>query len=295
MSAPHTSPLIERLLACSTFPGPGVPLMCAVSGGADSSALLVLAAAAGCAVTAHHVDHGLRAESKAEAEVVAALAERFGAAFVGHTVRVDSGPNLEARARAARLGVLPADIATGHTMDDRAETVLLNLLRGAARSGLSPHTDRARHPIIGLRRSDTVALCAEVGIEPIQDPTNLDPAHQRNRVRHELLPLLTDIASRDLAPILDRQADLFADEDALLDELAGELDPTDARQLAAAHPALARRAIRNWITSMWDRDHPPGGESVERVLHVAQGRAVSTQIEGGRSVHRRDQRLRFQA
>ena len=257
-------------------------------------ALLVLAVAAGCDVTAHHVDHGLRDGSADEADIVRAVAERFGAGFVAHTVTVEPGSNLEARARAARYGVLPPAVATGHTLDDRAETIVINLLRGAARTGLSPHRDRARHPILALRRSETQALCRELGLETVDDPTNTDPVHLRNRVRHEALPLLEDIAGRDLAPILDRQADVLAAEDELLDSLAAQIDPTDARAVADAHPALARRAIRNWITATWNRGHPPGGESVERVLRVAHGSAVATQIEGGQRVHRTGQRLRLE-
>ena len=85
------------LLARCTFPEPGTPLVCGVSGGADSLALLVLAVAAGCAVTAVHVDHGLRPGSAAEADVVRAAAERYGAGFRSVAVGVVPGPNLEAR------------------------------------------------------------------------------------------------------------------------------------------------------------------------------------------------------
>lgn len=282
------------LLARCTFPPPGTPLACAVSGGPDSTALLVLAVAAQCTVTAHHVDHGLRDGSAAEADLVRRLAEELGADFVSHTVVVDSGPNLEARAREARYGALPTEIATGHTLDDRAETIVINLLRGAARTGLAPHRNRARHPILALRRHETQALCRDLGLATVDDPSNQDPAHLRNRVRHEALPMLNEIAGRDLAPILDRQADLLADEDELLDALASEIDPTDARAVAAAPPALARRAIRQWIMTSWQRGHPPGGESVERVLQVAHGSAVSTQIEGGQRIHRTGQKLRLE-
>lgn len=287
-------PLVEQLLERCAFPEPGTPLACAVSGGPDSSALLVLAVAAGCQVTAHHVDHGLRPDSAAEAELVRALADRFDAEFVGHTVRVAPGSNLEARARQARFSVLPDTVATGHTLDDQAETMVINLLRGAARTGLSPHLDTDRHPIIGLRRAETHQVCSVLDLDIVRDPTNDDPAFLRNRVRHEALPLLEEIANRDLAPLLARQASLMGDEDMLLDALAAEIDPTDALAVAAAHPALARRAIRNWIAASWTRGHPPAGQSVERVLEVARGSAVSTQIEGGQRIHRTAQRMRLE-
>ncbi len=96
-----------------------------------------------------------------------------------------------------------------------------------------------RHPLLGLRRAETEALCTSMGLEPVRDPSNDDPRHLRNRVRHELLPLCAELARRDPVPLLARQADLLRDESALLEELAGEAvpDPTDAR-------ALARRAAR---------------------------------------------------
>src|ERR1039458_3679313 len=129
--------LVTDLLPQCDFPPPGSVLDCAVSGGADSLALLILAAAAGCAVTAIHVDHGLREQSAAESTVVAEAAALVGAGFVAEKVTVPLGPNLEARARAARFGVLPDPVATGHTMDDQAETILLNLLRGSGADGLA--------------------------------------------------------------------------------------------------------------------------------------------------------------
>ena len=129
--------LVSDLVPRCSFPPPGTAFDCAVSGGPDSLALLVLAAAAGCLVTAIHVDHGLRAGSDAEAAVVARAAVLVGARFVAEKVVVGAGPNLEARARAARLASLPPGVATGHTMDDQAETILLNLLRGSGADGLA--------------------------------------------------------------------------------------------------------------------------------------------------------------
>ena len=112
-------------------------MCCAVSGGADSLALLVLAVEAGCVR-----DRGPRRPrpaggSAAEADVVRAAAAGLGAGFVSERVVVEPGPNLEARARAARYSVLPAGVLTGHTADDQAETVLLNLMWGAGLDGLA--------------------------------------------------------------------------------------------------------------------------------------------------------------
>ncbi len=276
-----------ELLPRCRFPEPGASLTCAVSGGPDSLALLVLAVAAGCEVTVVHVDHGLRPGSAEEADVVAAAAARFGAGFRSERVEVMPGPNLEARARDVRRAVLPSGAATGHTADDQAETVLLNLLRGAGLDGLAGMRPARTKPILALRRAETRALCEAVGLHPVEDPSNLDPRHRRNRLRHELLPLLEDIAERDLVPVLTRQADLLRDEADFLDDLAGPLDAGESRALAAAPPALARRAVRRMVSHGGGEDgHPPSAASVERVLAVARKEAVACEVEGGVRVRR---------
>lgn len=266
-------------------------MTCAVSGGPDSMALLALATEAGCDVTAAHVDHGLRDGSASEADVVATAADRFGARFESRRAFVTPGPDLEARARAARYAALPTDVLTGHTADDQAETVLLNLLRGAGLDGLQGMSP-ANRPLLSLRRAETRALCDGLGLTVVDDPSNRDPAFRRNRVRHELLPLLDAIAERDVVPVLARQAPLLADEAALLDELASLLDPTDARGLAVAPPALARRSVRAWLRGGTDAErHPPDAATVERVLAVARGDAKATDVGGGRRVTRARGRL----
>ncbi len=264
----------------------------AVSGGPDSSALLVLAVEAGCAVTAVHVDHGLRAGSAAEAEVVRTLAVRLGADFVARRAVVAPGPNLEARARAARRSVLPAGAMTGHTADDQAETVVLNLLRGAGLDGLAGMRPGPAKPLLALRRADTLALCASLGIQPLDDPTNADPGLRRNRVRHEVLPLLDRVAERDVAAVMARNAGLLGDDARLLERLAAALDPTDASALAHAPLPLARRAVRRWLVS--EAGHPPDRATVERVLAVARGVWRATEVGGRRRVARRDGRLRLE-
>ena len=249
-------------------------------------ALLALATAAGCRVTAVHVDHGLRPGSATEAALVATAAQRFGAGFRAERVDVSPGSNLEARARRARWAVLGPDALTGHTADDQAETMLLNLLRGGALNGLGgmrPH----RHPLLALRRSETHRLCRELGLQVVDDPTNRLPVHLRNRVRHELLPQLDEMSGRDLVPVLARQAAVWRDDADLLETLARDIDPTDAKALAGAPPALARRAVRQWLTL----EHPPDLATVERVLAVARGEAIGCETNDGRRISRHRQRL----
>jgi len=284
---------VASLLGRCTFPPAGAELVCAVSGGPDSLALLALAVAAGCRVTAVHVDHGLRPGSADEAAVVADAARRLGASFRAERVRVAEGPNLEARARAARFGVLPPEVATGHTMDDQAETMLCNLLRGAGLDGLAAMVPGPRHPMLALRRHEAEGLCRSIGLNPVRDPSNEDPRHLRNRVRHELLPLCAAIARRDPVPILARQAALLRDDAALLTALTADVvpDPADTRALRDAPVALARRAVRGWLAPSTADAHPPSSAAVARVLDVAAGRRVATQVEGGRTVRRSASRL----
>jgi len=138
-----------------------------------------------------------------------------------------------------------------------------------------------------VRRWETAALCACVGLVPVVDQSNLDPRFRRNRVRHELLALCADIADRDVVEVLTRQADLLREEGDLLDDLASVIDPTDAAAVAAAPLALARRCVRGWLR----QEHPPDAATVERVLGVARGEAIGTDAGGGRRVERHQGRL----
>jgi tRNA(Ile)-lysidine synthase len=281
---------VAELLERCTFPPATTSVRCAVSGGPDSMALLALACAAGCVVEAIHVDHGLREGSAAEGELVARAAERFGATARSVRAHVEPGPNLEARARRARHDALPPDVLLGHTADDQAETVLLNMLRGAGVEGLAGM--RAdRRPILSLRRTETHALCAALGLVVVEDATNADPSFRRNRIRLEVLPLLADVAQRDPVPVLVRQAELLREVTEDLDGRAAQLDPTDARALAAAPRLLARHALRRWLRSCSPERHPPDASTIDRVLTVVDGSAKATDVGAGWRVERHRQRL----
>jgi len=179
---------------------------------------------------------------------------------------------------------------TGHTADDQAETVLLALLRGTGAAGIGAIGPGWRHPILALRRAETHVLCEQLGLTVAHDPTNDDPRFRRNRIRHELLPLLDDIAERDVANLLTRTADLLRADDQFLEELAAGIDPTDAAALVSAPRVLAARAIRQWL----EHDgYPPDADAVRRVLAVADGRASACELTGGRRVECHDDRLRL--
>jgi tRNA(Ile)-lysidine synthase len=293
------------------------PVVVGCSGGADSTALLALAADRGLAPVAVHVDHGLRAGSGTEHEVVAAHAAAIGVESVGVRVDVDPGGNLEARARDARYAALDAAarahgataILVGHTADDQAETVLLALLRGSAAAGLAGMPVRRGgvirplvRPLLELRRADTEGLCAALGLAPLHDPSNDDPSYRRAWIRHEVLPFLADGAGRDLVPVLTRQAAVLRTETDYLDALARAAWPiaepavegsTPAATLARLPLALARRSVRCWLASQSSSNGPSssGGppasfDEVERVLAVARGEVRATELAGGRRVSR---------
>lgn len=282
--------LTAELLARCTFPPTGSPVDCAFSGGADSTALLVLAQRAGGVVRAWHVDHGLHADSARAADIARETASTLGVQVEVVTVDVAPGSDLEARARAARFAALPQGVLTGHTADDRAETLLVNLLRGSGVDGLAAMGPSPRRPLLALRRAETHALCAELGLAVVEDPMNADDRFVRNRIRHELLPLMSSIADRDVAPLLVRTAEVVAAD--MADVPATTIDPTDARVVAAAAASVARRVLRRWLVV---DGYPPDLATVERVLAVARGEHRACEIGGGRRVERHRQRLRIVA
>jgi tRNA(Ile)-lysidine synthase len=272
------------------------PVVVGCSGGADSLALLALAVDGGLAPIAVHVDHGLRPGSDRDADVVADAAARLDAEFDARRVTVAPGPNLEARARAARYDALEAarveHVATAvfvaHTADDQAETVVLNLLRGSGSAGLAGMPPRRGHvvrPLLGARRADVRAECTRRQLTSWEDPSNDDLAFRRNWIRHEVLPLLERGAGRDLTPLLTRQADVLRAESDFLDALARAAWPGEggarARDLAALPDPLARRAVRCWLGPP-----PPSLDEVDAVLAVARGERRAVDLAGGRRVQR---------
>jgi tRNA(Ile)-lysidine synthase len=210
---------------------PGERVVVACSGGPDSTALLDslarLAPPRRLELHVAHVDHRLRAGSAGEAATVQALAEERGLPFSALQVDVEPGGSLQERARVARHRALSdvanrlgaGAIALGHTADDQAETVLMRLLRGATPCSLAAmglRDGRLARPLLRVWRADTCAYCAELGLVPVDDPSNRDPRHLRTRVRLELLPALEAVfpgARRRLCVLADRQRQLAAERD----------------------------------------------------------------------------------
>jgi tRNA(Ile)-lysidine synthase len=291
-TASALAPFVRRLAALDDVDG---RVIVGCSGGADSLALLALVRASRRATCAVYVDHGLRAGAH-DADVVAGAAARFGADFCAVRVDIAAGGNLEARARDARYAALEqvraerqaAAILVGHTRDDQAETVLLNLLRGSGTSGLAGMPARRgnlRRPLLGFRRAETREICAQLGLAPVEDLMNDDVRYRRVWLRREIIPQLERDARRDLVEVLARQADLVRDDSEYLDGLAAALlDPgavQDAGRLTAAPVALARRAVRSWLGPP-----PPAADQVEAVLAVARGERRAVELPGERRVER---------
>ena len=281
-----------ELLARCDF-GEDDELALGVSGGADSTAMALLAAEAGRSFTIWHVHHGIRDASDAEVELVEKLALSLGAPFELRRLELTDGPDLEATAREARYAALPPDVCVAHTADDRAETVLLNLLRGAGLAGVAAPFSRVRRPILGLRRAETRALCESAGVSVVDDPMNDDPRFARVVVRKQLIPVAAEALGRDPVPLLNRHADLVADALVVIQDAAAALDPTDTAALRAAPRAVASEALRQWLMTQTGTPTAVDAASINRVMDVVDGTARATEVEGGFRVARTAGRLRL--
>ena len=304
-----------RALAAVGVPVSGDGLALAVSGGADSLALLhamrTLAGPRGWRLAVVTVDHGLRSGSAADAAFVVDHAKALGLdARLETLAPADLARHRragqEGAARAARYEALwrvagelgCGWLATGHTLDDQAETVLLQLLRGAGPDGLagmSVRSGRLLRPLLGVRRAQTRDCCAAVGVDWREDPTNAEPGPLRNRVRQRLLPLLEELRP-GATGALARTAALAADERDWLDPLvAAALAASqavasagpegtvalDAAALAELPVPLARRVAR--AAARQAGATPPDAEATDRVVALAAGPRGEVTWPGGRA------------
>jgi tRNA(Ile)-lysidine synthase len=298
-------------------------MVVAVSGGPDSVALLrAMHEARGSErLSGAHLNHQLRgAESDADEAFVRDLCAELSVEYSCHRLDVRNaagaeGANLEAVARRLRydwLGHAAEEVgarwvATGHTADDQAETVLHRLLRGAGLRGLrgiAAQRDLAAgltlvRPLLTATRAEVMVYLQEIGQGYREDRSNLDPAFTRNRIRHDLLPLLTGQYNPEITACLGRLAEqaeaVFADEEqralVLLQEAelprAGAVLVFDQRRLVAAPRHLLREAFRLvWQRERWPMD-PMGFDAWERVAASALGEAGAADLPGGVRIGRR--------
>ena len=243
---------------------PGRPVLVLYSGGRDSTCLLDLAVriAGPGAVTALHVNYGLRAQADADEAHCAARCDQLKVALeVRHPARADGEGNVQAWARreryaAARALAAPrgADIAAGHTATDQVETILYRLASSPSRRallGMRPR-DRSRpptllRPLLGVTREQTAAHCRARGLDWREDSSNDSDAYARGRVRHELVPALERVHPGAAANVL-ALAELLAAEGAVLDELVdgvlGGAHEISVAALRAQPPALRRLVVQ---------------------------------------------------
>ena len=237
--------------------GPGDKVTCAISGGADSVALLfalyLLKDKLNIRLSAAHFNHHLRGEeSQRDENFVRDFCDRYDIPLtVGHGTIVPGKKGLEAAARDARyafLRSLPGKIATAHTADDNAETVLMHLVRGTGLKGLggiAPVNESVIRPMLTCTRQDVEDFCAEWCLNFITDSSNEGDDFLRNRLRHHVMPLLKQENPR-LAENTSAMALRLRQDESCLSSLA-ELPEMDVETLRTMHPALRKRALESFL------------------------------------------------
>lgn len=280
----HDLKPVDAIISSCFFPksGPDVYNI-AVSGGPDSVAMAALGVAVGLDIKIWHLDHKIRSTSAVEAIAVEEFARALGVDFQLVVQNVTHGPNLEARARMARRSSFPIGIATGHTMDDQAETLIMNLMRGSGMKGLVGMNPGPAKPILSLRRSDTKEICRVLRLTPIHDPSNDTDQFLRNRVRHSLIPELSELVSRDIVPILNRTSKLLGIEDAYLESLSVGIDPTDRVALRSLDLVIRVRVLRRAISEF--TGYPPSYKALITLSNYIEGEGnFRFQLAGGLDV-----------
>ncbi len=286
------------------------PVLCAVSGGADSVALLLILHRLGHAQAVGHLNHGARgAESDEDARFVEALAAELNLPCViaARSIAEEAkraGRNFEDYAREARYQFLAeaarargcAAVATGHHAGDQAETVLWRLLRGAGPQGVAgvapvseAHGVPVVRPVIDCTRDDLVAYLAAEGASYREDRTNADPRFIRNALRHEVIPELARRFNPSLGKVLAQFAEMQRDEQTLLDEQTLSFETRcmdsagriDRRQFEQGPLALQRRLLRRLA---WRHGAAPGFESIETARRVIAEKGGGRRVDLGAGV-----------
>jgi tRNA(Ile)-lysidine synthase len=297
--------LVLRTIARERLVGKGDRVVVALSGGPDSRALLQFfiknRESLGISVDAFHLDHGQRPESLQEARQLRSLCGELGVGCFFYSTSVPrlcrmQRISLEEGGRKARLHYIrkvralahPCRIATGHHLDDCAETVLMNLLRGSASRGLSgmrySTEEGIIRPFLDVTREDILEWCKRENLTCLHDPTNDDMRFLRNRIRAQLIPLLLRDYSPALARTLRRMSQVIAEEDDMIEDLARRAldDMTverakdrlllDRNSLLSMHPALARRVLRLAVIEFRADPRDVSSALSERLLRLVRQR-----------------------
>ena len=277
------------------------PVVAMLSGGRDSVCLLDLSVRllGAEAVTAVHVNYGLRDDSDADEEHCAALCSRLGIELELERPRRPEGPgNLQSWARDTRYAAAAqlalgqgALIATGHTADDQVETILYRLASSPSRRALLGMRERDGslvRPLLGFTREQTTAYCEERGLAWRDDPTNAEGGYARNRVRHGLVAALAEVHPAAARNVL-RTAELLRDEAEVLDSLVdaeigangSERGTIELSRLAELPPALRRLVVQRLADRAAGRPVPGAANHADQVAGLRRTGTAMLDLGGG--------------
>lgn len=272
--------MLNKLLATIRRYGmlqPGDRLTCAVSGGADSVALLwamyLLKDKLGIQLHAAHFNHNLRgAESDRDEAFVRQLCDRYEIPLTVGSGEVKAGEKgLEAAAREARyafFATLPGKLATAHTADDNAETVLLNMVRGTGLKGLgaiAPVRGNVIRPMLDVTRQEVLAFLEEYHLTFVEDSSNGEDAFLRNRLRHHVMPLLRQ-ENPKIGENLSQMAQRLRKDEEALSVLAAQAGELEVSRTAALPEALRSRVLARFLEN--------AGVKEPQANHIRQAEAL---------------------
>jgi tRNA(Ile)-lysidine synthase len=262
-------------------------VLAAVSGGADSVAMLHMLIEYGREVAVAHYNHGLRVNAEGDEVFVCAMCRKLGVPFVsgrGDVFSVSGGKALEETARKLRYAFLERErakrglqwIATAHNADDNTETVLMNLTRGTGLSGLCgiPYQrGRIIRPLLRLSKDDILKYLRERDIPNRNDESNLDTAFRRNYMRHEIVPYLRNV-NPALTDSITRLTDSLKEDETYLSNIALEEirqhdDGYPAKRLLGLPKPIASRVCRLLYKKI--SPYPPERVHIDAMLDVAAG------------------------
>lgn len=284
---------------------PGDEIVCAVSGGADSTALLfglyLLREKFDFTLSAAHFNHRLRgAESDGDEQFVRTLCDRFDIPlYVGSTNVVAGKKGLEAAAREARYAffrTLSGKIATAHTANDNGETILLHLVRGTGLKGLggiAPVNGKIIRPMLSVTRADVLDFLKEYCLNFVQDSSNETDAFLRNRIRHHVMPLL-EKENPKIAENLSEMALTLRQDEAFLQKQAAEQKTTEVEKLRQMDVAVRNRVIENFLKEQGVREPEYRHIAAVNDLIFSQKPSAQANLPGNVTVERCYEKLRVQ-
>lgn len=293
----------EELTHANFIPLTSKKCLIACSGGADSIALALISASENIDFALAYVEHNIDPVTRACEDIVRDLAKKLEVDFFVKHIDLDlkkSKGNLESRARDARYQALEELrsennfelVLTAHHLDDYVETFFINLMRGSgsAVASLSAARQSLVRPILNWRKEQLEEIVEKSELEYFKDPSNALDCFVRNRVRHELIPLMDEISKRDVAPLIAKAGQHISRDQKFMAELGEQSWPVDGdtstRMLQKLDSSLQNHAIRAWIKG--DR---PSAKEMANILDVVNHEIPKTQISGNRTIWRKDAKL----